>query len=163
MQSPLTLPRILFLGSGLVALSGAVLMGSVLAWKTSARVSGSNDVGVLEAQLIPHMNDTLLGPNGHTTRVALLDVLNTGDFNLGMYRPGFLQITGVVRLPKHQCAISNFSGSVVPAVPGTAIIPPGGLSANVLAVDVSVAPNAPASCEGSTVSWKATISLVAVR
>jgi len=82
--------RKIFGGAMAFSVVGAVLLGGVLAWQASDAVHSQNQVGAggLDVRIDTSWPDAngpdgvIIGPNGHETDVALLDVTNTGTFNL---------------------------------------------------------------------------------
>ncbi|MCC6388679.1 MAG: hypothetical protein IT302_14990 [Dehalococcoidia bacterium] len=172
--------RKIFGGAMAFSVVGAVLLGGVLAWQASDSVSSSNAVGIggLDAtiSMAPGApNGVLLGPNGHTTKVALLDLTNTGTFRLGFAQDGqgnsisgrvLIDSVQPVGLPDETtCGSQNFSGVTVfhAADANTVLARFGDNGASMpgaLAVNMSVAPGAPDSCQSDVVSWTAIVQMV---
>lgn len=166
--------RKLFAGAALTSIAGAILVGTVFAWRTSdyargAALVGENgfeisydpkcdgilDVPYLETEETPSAIPchTLIGPNGSTTEVGRGAGKNTGDFKL-MVVGGRVDIRRV-HYADRECSTADFGGAVRLLSPGE-VIPPGGEGGKFVAF-VSVGAGAPASCQGELVYYKVTI------
>jgi hypothetical protein len=181
--------RKLFGGTMAFSLVGSVLLGGVLAWQASDSVEGVNQVGAVGLSVsidgdgpidISGPDGVLLGPNGYKTKVALLDLQNTGDFNLKFRADGVLgnvQILSVspIGLPDETtCASSNFEGvgtgltnanALLYGDPSFVLAPApqtGNFADDAIAVWIAVKSDAPVSCENDLVSWQATVVMTAV-
>ncbi|MFN8508881.1 MAG: hypothetical protein U0547_15125 [Dehalococcoidia bacterium] len=172
--------RKIFGGAMAFSVVGAVLLGGVLAWQASDSVSGQNSVGqggldatISAAQGAP--TGVLLGPNGNTVKVALLNLQNTGSFRLGFAKDnqgnsisGRVLIDSVtpIGLPDETtCGSQNFSGvTVFHAADANTVLNALGDNGSglnhALAVNMTVAANAPDSCQSDLVSWTATVQMV---
>ncbi|MBI2767112.1 MAG: hypothetical protein HYX53_14535 [Chloroflexi bacterium] len=160
--------RKIFGGAMAFSLVGAVLLGGVLAWQTSETVSGDNAVGKPGIDATANHNGTLLGPDGYAVQVATIDVSNTGDYRLQASSPyGFVQILGVSVPPAQQaCGNQNFEGAGTQLkLANPLYLDPLDLNETVddaVSVNIETIAGAPASCQGATVSWAATVVLTTI-
>jgi hypothetical protein len=180
--------RKIFGGAMAFSVVGAVLLGGVLAWQASDAVHSQNQVG--SGGIDVDIDDSwpgangpdgvIIGPNGHETDVALLDIENTGTFNLKFActdpnMPGTC-VTGVVvidevspsGLPDETtCGSHNFSGyTKFHLANGNSFLAGEGNLGDelndALKVVLGVAETAPLSCQNDWVSWTAVVQMVTV-
>lgn len=176
--------RKLFAATTLVALAGVAILGGVFAWRTSDSARGAALVGANgfeiryepvcspetagiavadpeDASPIPCL--TLIGYNGVSTLVGKGSAKNGGDFRLRVVE-GSLRVRAVLghtdpTLDADEavaaCGPEHFRGSVRILNPGE-VIPPGGEGGK-FAAYLTVAPGAPARCQGKIVLYKVTI------
>jgi len=181
--------RKIFGGAMAFSVVGAVLLGGVLAWQASDAVHSQNQVGAggLDVRIDtswPGANGpdgVIIGPNGHETDVALLDVTNTGTFNLKFActdsnNPASCT-TGIVAIDEVSpsglpdettCGSQNFYGFTKfhGATNGNTFLAPapqtGSQADDGLKVVLGVNANAPLSCQNDWVSWTAVVQMVTV-
>ena len=158
--------RKIFAGATIFSLIGAALLGGVFAFTVSDHINGQNTVGeggieLDEQQLL----DNLLGPNGSDVVVALADIDNVGDFHVHEFG-GEVHISEVSQCAPGdelcedtlKCNTTHFGGFIW--YEGVDYLEPGDLSEGdaQVSVFVTMAEDAPPTCQGRVVSWNAWIT-----
>jgi hypothetical protein len=158
--------RKIFAGATIFSLIGAALLGGVFAFQVSDHIEGENTVGnggieLDEQQLLPN----LLGPNGSDVVVALADIDNVGDFFVKDFG-GEVHISEVSQCAEDdeecvdtlKCNTTDFGGFIW--YEGEDWLAPhddGNGDAQV-SVFITMAEDAPDTCQGRVVSWEAWIT-----
>lgn len=153
--------RKIFAGAMAVSALGSIILGGALAWNASFTVDdASATVGVLSFDAsYDESPDALLGPDGNTTTVGMIDLTNTGDFNLG-WDSGVVIPTNL-NAASSACDVANFTGQVTPlgAIQTAQGLAPGQDQLSAARVEITVRTGAPVACAGQTLSFDVVVTL----
>jgi hypothetical protein len=166
--------RKIFAGATIFSLIGAALLGGVFAWTVSDHEDGQNDVGEGGIEIVywTEYEDALLGPQGSDVKVAAGELNNVGDFAVNNLR-GTVHATDVCHVSEGtqgeflgcvqdelKCTTDDFGGDLW-WEPGDGTGSDISLAAGdeddgdvKFQVFVTMAADAPDTCQGATVSWE---------
>ena len=156
--------RKIFAGAMIFSVIGAVILGGALAWSSTFHIGPlTATVGDLAFRAIfTQEPNALIGPNGVSTHMGDIDIINTGDFNLvnriaSLENPGGSRVLILNVDASHaSCAPSNFSGTLLTnnVIEINQLgLAPGKTALDALTVQLNVAATAPNACIGTIVSY----------